>query len=124
VRVPVPALHMPARHMPARHIPALHIPARHIPARHVPGPATVLLGLVYAAAIAVALTAPAEHALAGCLVLAGVTARWAVHRRRSTVGAVAASAAAVDALLRGDGALLAGDGGLVDVPAPAPAAAA
>jgi uncharacterized RDD family membrane protein YckC len=84
----------------------------------------VLLSLVYAAAIVVALTAPAQHAVAGCLVLAGVTARWAVHRRRSTAGAVAASTAVVDALLPGDGGLLPRDSGLADVPAPAPAAAA
>jgi hypothetical protein len=78
--------------------------------------ATVLLGVVYAAAIVVALTSPAQHALAGCLVLAGVTARWAVHRHRSTAGAVAAATTAVDTLLPADGVL-------GDLTAPAPASA-
>jgi hypothetical protein len=43
----------------------------------------VLLSLIYAAALAVALTDVGSHALAGAVVLAGLTTRWALrHRRR------------------------------------------
>ncbi len=46
----------------------------------------VLLSLVYAAAIAVAVTDPSRHALAGLVVLTGLVARWAIrHRHRSRV---------------------------------------
>ncbi|RBY84155.1 hypothetical protein DQ241_18545 [Blastococcus sp. TF02A-30] len=88
----------------------------HLP--HLPVPA-VLLSVVYAAAIAVALTDPGQHALAGLLVLAGLTARWAVRARRSGAAAapvavaVAESAGTVDAVL-----------GQEPATAPAPAAAA
>jgi hypothetical protein len=48
-----------------------------------PPVAAVLLSVLYAAAVAVALTAPGEHALAGIVVLAGLVARWALrHRHR------------------------------------------
>jgi hypothetical protein len=58
------------------HLPHLHLPA-------------VLLSVVYAAAVAVALTAPGEHALAGIVVLAGLVARWALrHRHRVAAAAV------------------------------------
>jgi hypothetical protein len=113
--VHLPALHLPALHLPALHLSALRPSAPHLTGRR-PPPATVLLTVVYAAAIAVALTSPAEHALAGCLVLAGVTARWAVQRRRSTAGAVAAATTAVDTVLPGDGLL-------GDLTAPTPATA-
>jgi hypothetical protein len=114
--VHVPALHVPALHVPAlrRSVPHLSVP--HLAGRR-PALATVLLTVLYATAIAVALTSPAEHALAGCLVLTGVTGRWAVHRRRSTAGAVAAATVAVDTVLPADGVL-------GDLTAPAPAAAA
>ena len=45
--------------------------------------AAVLLAVVYLAAIAVAVTAPGQRAVAGVVVLAGLTARIAVRRRRS-----------------------------------------
>lgn len=48
---------------------------------HVPVPA-VLLTLLYAAALAVALTDVATHALAGVVVLAGLTTRWVLRHRR------------------------------------------
>jgi hypothetical protein len=51
----------------------------------------VLLSLVYAAALAVALTDVRSHALAGAVVLAGLTARWVLHHRHreSSVAPVA-----------------------------------
>ncbi len=56
----------------------MHLPALHLPA--------VLLSIVYAAAIAVALTAPGEHTLPGLVVLAGLSARWALrHRHRVAI---------------------------------------
>lgn len=88
----------------------------HLP--HLPVPA-VLLSVVYAAAIAVALTDPGRHALAGLLVFAGLTARWAVRARRPGAAAapvavaVAESAETVDAVLSPE-----------PTPAPAPATAA
>ena len=100
-------------HVPAPHAHAPRLPVPPLTGRR-PPLATVLLTALYTASIAVALTAPAEHALAGCLVLAGVTARWAAHRRRSPAGAVTAATAVVDAALPGDGI----DG---QVPAAAPA---
>jgi hypothetical protein len=119
--VHVPALHVPALHVPAlrRSVPHLSVPHLSVPhlAGRRPALATVLLTVLYATAIAVALTSPAEHALAGCLVLTGVSGRWAVHRRRSTAGAVAAATSAVDTVLPADGVL-------GDLTAPAPAAAA
>ncbi len=59
----------------------LHLSHLHLPA--------VLLSVVYAAAVAVALTAPGEHALAGIVVLTGLVARWALrHRHRVAAAAV------------------------------------
>ncbi|WNV75867.1 hypothetical protein [Geodermatophilus sp. DSM 44513] len=52
---------------------------------HLPVPA-VLLTVVYAAALAVAVTAPGQHLAAGLVVLTGLLTRWAVrHRRAHTV---------------------------------------
>jgi hypothetical protein len=109
-------MHVPALPIPAPHARSPHRPVPLLTGRR-PPPATVALTTLYTAAVAVALTAPAEHAPAGCLVLAGVTARWAVHRRRSAAGAVATVTAAVDTVLPADG-------GPGEVPAAAPAAAA
>ena len=48
--------------------------------------AAVLLSVVNAAAVAVALTAPGAHGLAGIVVLTGLVARWALrHPHRATV---------------------------------------
>jgi hypothetical protein len=80
-------------------VPALHL---HVPALHLTGRlpvAAVLLAVVYAGAIAVALVAPGQHAVAGCAVLAGLVSRSVVRRRRSTAGALAASTTAVDTVL-------------------------
>ena len=53
--------------------------------RH-PTVAAVLLSVVYAAAVAVAMTAPGEHAVPGIVVLTGLVARWALrHRHRTAV---------------------------------------
>ncbi|CCG01174.1 hypothetical protein [Blastococcus saxobsidens] len=49
---------------------------------HLPLPAAVL-SLVYLAAIAVAVSAPGQHAIAGLVVLTGLTARWVAHARRT-----------------------------------------
>ena len=100
-------LSVPAPHVPAMHLPLLRLTGR-LPV------ATLLLTVVHATAVVVALTAPGANALAGCVVLAGVTARWALHRRRSTARTVATATAAVDAVLPGEG---------VIGTAPAPAAA-
>ena len=43
----------------------------------------VLLTVVYAAALAVAVTAPGQHLAAGLVVLAGLVTRWAVRHRRA-----------------------------------------
>jgi cytochrome b561 len=67
---------------------------------HLSAPA-VLLTVVYAAAVAVAVTAPGEHAVAGLLVLAGLVTRWAVRHRRAGVSP-APAAPAVDAVLAPD----------------------
>lgn len=83
--------------VPTAHLPAVHLPALRLPAAV--SAASVLLSVVYAAAIAVALTAPGEHALAGCVVLAGLVGRTVVRRRRSAVAAVPAVTDAVDAVL-------------------------
>jgi len=106
-------LSVPAPHIPARHIPALHLSLPRLTGPSVPV-ATALLTVVYAAAVAVALTAPGADTLAGLVVLAGLSARWAVHRRRSTAGALAASTVAVDTVLP--------EPTPAAVPAPAPAA--
>jgi cytochrome b561 len=93
---------VPAPHL---HVPALHLTGR-LPV------AAVLLAVVYASAIAVALTAPGQHAVAGCAVLAGLVSRSVVRRRRSAPAAVSAATVAVDAVLPDE------------VPASAPAATA
>ena len=81
------------------HAPHLHLPALRVPALPSGLPvATVLLSVVYAAALAVALTAPGQHAVAGCAVLAGLVARTVVRRRRTTAGALAATTATVDSI--------------------------
>ena len=83
------------------HVPHLHLPALRLPALHPGGRlpvAAVLLAVFYAAAIGVALTAPGQHAVAGCVVLGGLVARTVVRRRRSTAGALAASTATVDSI--------------------------
>ena len=49
----------------------------------------LLLSVVYAAALAVALTDPGRHAVAGLLVLAGLTARWFLRHRRAAAPAPA-----------------------------------
>jgi hypothetical protein len=98
-------LSVPAPHLPALSVPGLHL-TRRLPV------ATVLLSAVYALAVAVALAAPGQHALAGCAVLAGLVSRSVVRRRRSTAGALAAATAAVDDVLP------------AEAPAPAPATAA
>ena len=85
-------LSVPTPHLPALHVPALHLTGR-LPV------ATVLLTVVYAAAIVIALSAPGQHALAGCAVLAGLVARSVVRRRRTAATPVAAATVAVDAVL-------------------------
>jgi hypothetical protein len=105
--------------VPAPHAPALHLSLPRLSGHHLPV-ASALLSVVYAAAVVVALTAPGADTLVGLVVLAGATARWAVRRRRSTVGAVAAATAAVDTVLP-EGAAL---GVVPGTAAPAPAAAA
>jgi hypothetical protein len=82
------------------HAPHLHLPALRLPALPSGLPvATVLLSVLYAAALAVALTAPGQHAVAGCVVLAGLVGRTVVRRRRSAPAAVDAAATGVDRLL-------------------------
>jgi hypothetical protein len=56
----------------------------------------VLLTVVYAAAVAVAVTAPGEHAVAGLVVLAGLVTRWAVRHRRAGVSPAVDAALAAD----------------------------
>ncbi len=69
-------MHLPRRHLPHRHLPHLHLTA-------------ALLTFLYAAAVAVALTAPGEHRLAGAVVLTGLVARWALrHRHRAAAADV------------------------------------
>ena len=120
----VPAVHLsvPALRVPALHVPALHLALPRLARRSLPV-ATVLLTVVYAAAVVVALADPGANTVAGLVVLAGLTARWAVHRRRSTAGALTAATVAVDTVLPEPGAVsvVPGDAG---VPAPAPAAPA
>ncbi|MGY1828622.1 MULTISPECIES: hypothetical protein [unclassified Blastococcus] len=67
--------------------------------------AAVLLSLVYLAAVAVAISAPGQHAVAGLVVLTGLVARWVVRARRPERAAdpvalaVAGTTTAVDAVL-------------------------
>jgi hypothetical protein len=63
------------------HLPPLHLPALRVPAG-LPV-ATVLLSALYALALAVALAAPGQHAVAGCAVLAGLVSRSVVRHHRS-----------------------------------------
>ncbi|MGY5884285.1 hypothetical protein [Modestobacter lacusdianchii] len=79
------------------HTPHLHLPALRLPGR-LPV-ATVLLSVVYVAAIATALTTPGQHALAAGVVLAGLVSRTVVRRHRSTSAAVATATATVDTAL-------------------------
>ena len=58
----------------------------------------LLLSLVYAAALAVAVTDLGQHAVAGLLVLGGLTARWALRHRRTTVPAAVRLVAVADPL--------------------------
>ena len=55
----------------------------------------VLLTVVYAAALAVAVTAPGQHLVAGLVVLTGLVTRWAVRHRRVHAAAPIAAADAV-----------------------------
>ena len=50
----------------------------------------VLLSVVYASAIAVAFANPGRPTVAGLVVLAGLTARWVAHHRRSPAPATVA----------------------------------
>ncbi len=104
-------LSAPTPPLSALHVPALRLSLTRPTGRPLPL-ATLLLTVVYAAAVVVALTAPGADALAGLAVQAGLTARWAVHRRRSAAGAVSAATAAVGTVLP------------EEAPAVAPAAAA
>ena len=61
---------------------------------HVSVPA-VLLTVVYAAALAVAVTAPGQHLVAGLVVLAGLVTRWAVRHRRAHAATPVVAADAV-----------------------------
>ena len=60
----------------------------------------VLLTVVYAAALAVAVTAPGEHLVAGVVVLTGLVTRWAVRHRRAH--RVVPAVVAVDGVLAAD----------------------
>jgi hypothetical protein len=57
----------------------------------------LLLSIVYAAALAVAVTDPGQHAVAGVVVLAGLTARWFLRHRRAPHTVVAPRLAVVPA---------------------------
>ncbi|WP_199589155.1 hypothetical protein [Blastococcus sp. TF02A-26] len=60
----------------------------------------LLLSVVYAAALAVALTDLGQHAAAGLLVLGGLTARWFLrHRRAAALTAAVPAASAPVAVL-------------------------
>jgi hypothetical protein len=89
-------VHLPVSAPPFLHLPALRVPGLSLTAR--PPVAAVLLSVLYAAAIVVALTAPGQHAVAGCAVLAGLVGRGVARRRRSTAGALAAATVAVDSI--------------------------
>jgi hypothetical protein len=77
----------------------VHLHPPHLPAN------ACLLSVVYTAALAVALTDPAQHALAGVVVVAGLVTRWAVRLRRPGIApapvevAVSEASAGVDAVL-------------------------
>ena len=55
----------------------------------------VLLTVVYAAALAVAVSAPGQHLVAGPVVLTGLVTRWAVRHRRAHAATPVAAADAV-----------------------------
>jgi hypothetical protein len=78
-------LHLPHPHLPHSHRLQAHLP--HVRLPQLPLPA-VLLSLVYATAIAVALGDPGRHTLAGLVVLAGLTARWALRHRLRAIARV------------------------------------
>jgi hypothetical protein len=82
--------------VPAPPLSALRVPSLHLSGRL--RVAAVLLSVVYAAAVAVALAAPGQHAVAGCAVLTGLVSRSVVRRRRSATDAVAAATVAVDTI--------------------------
>ncbi|WP_369131014.1 hypothetical protein [Modestobacter roseus] len=110
-------LSAPTPHLHNAHLPTVHLPTLRLPTRV--GAASALLTVVHLAALAVAVTAPAGQALAGCLVLAGLVSRWAVRRRRSVAAAVPAARDAVDTVLAADTVLPASplvDSPLVDSP--------
>jgi hypothetical protein len=81
----VPAVHLSVPTASTPRLPALHVPALHLP-RGLTASAA-LLTLLYVAAVVVALTAPGQHAVAGAVVLLGLTAR-SVARRHRPVAAV------------------------------------
>jgi hypothetical protein len=58
----------------------------HLP--HLPAP-LLMLSFVYATAIAVALANPGRPTVGALVVLAGLTARWAAHRRSQRSASVA-----------------------------------
>ena len=61
----------------------------------------LLLSVVYAAALAVALTDLGRHAVAGLLVLGGLTARWFLRHRRAVAGPAVVLTAVPDPLPAG-----------------------
>ena len=90
---------MPVAGFPGTRPPAGGPPLPEESTVHLSVPA-VLLTVVYAAALAVAVTAPGEHLVAGLVVLAGLVSRWAVRHRRTS--AVPAAVATADAVLAPD----------------------
>lgn len=58
----------------------------------------LLLSVVYAAALAVAVTDLGQHAVAGLLVLGGLTARWFLRHRGAPAAAPATAAARLAAV--------------------------
>ncbi len=82
----------------------------------------LLLSIVYAAALAVAVTDLGQHAVAGLLVLGGLTARWALRSRRATAASAVRAPAAVALAAVPDRAAGSGSLGLDAVPATARAA--
>ena len=81
-----PAVHLSVPTSSTPRLPALHVPALRLDR----GPTlpAALLSLLYVAAIVVALTAPGQHAVAGSVVLLGLTARSVARRRRRPAAAV------------------------------------
>ena len=81
-------MHLSVPTASAPHLPALHVPALRLPRGLTP--AAALLTLLYVAAIAVALTAPGQHAVAGSVVVLGLAARTLARRRRPAAAVVPA----------------------------------